>query len=423
MSESSAATSSHDLVVRIGTVLNGQLADLVRQMRTALVEQVQGLDGDPVLVDLLGASIEGNVDTILHALVHDIGRDGFEPPTAAVEYARRLAQRGVPISALLRAYRLGHQLLLRRAFQVGNAEGSPGTRDRAYEVLTERMFTYIDWISERVTTVYEAERDAWLTSQRTGRESVVRRLLAEQEVDAAAAEAALGYRLRGDHVAAVVWADRHDVLLSASPQLRRLAGRFRSSQPPLVVEHDETTSWVWFHLPDGPPRPREWWRELLSAAPEGLSLALGGVHRGLDGFRTSHLEARALQRLAQLRRRPGRQVVAHDQPGAALAGLLAADVPAARSWVRHQLGGLAGPGEATQRHRDALLVFLQHDRSFTATAQSTSMHPNSIKYRVASAERALGRPVTDGRFDLEVALVLASMMGAAVLDDGAPEAP
>ncbi len=105
-----------DHVVAVAESLNTQLASLVGQMRESLASQIVELNNDPSLVALLGSSIEGNVDTILHALQHDISGDGFEPPAAAVEYARRLAQWGVPVNALVRAYRLGQQFLLARAF-------------------------------------------------------------------------------------------------------------------------------------------------------------------------------------------------------------------------------------------------------------------------------------------------------------------
>jgi hypothetical protein len=48
-----------------------------------------------------------NVATVLHILQHGIDLDNVHAPAAAEEYARRLAQRGIPMAALLRAYRLG----------------------------------------------------------------------------------------------------------------------------------------------------------------------------------------------------------------------------------------------------------------------------------------------------------------------------
>jgi hypothetical protein len=56
---------------------------------------------------LLEASVGENVATLLHVLQHGIELEKVRAPAAAEEYARRLAQCGVPMAALLRAYRLG----------------------------------------------------------------------------------------------------------------------------------------------------------------------------------------------------------------------------------------------------------------------------------------------------------------------------
>ena len=85
------------------------VAALSSALRHALEDQIPELRGDAALVELLGTSVEGNVDTILHALRYDIAVERVEAPTAALEYARRLAQRGVPVNALVRAYRLGQR--------------------------------------------------------------------------------------------------------------------------------------------------------------------------------------------------------------------------------------------------------------------------------------------------------------------------
>ena len=38
--------------------------------------------------------------------------ENIAAPPAAIEYARRLAQRGVPAGVLIRAYRVGHERFL-----------------------------------------------------------------------------------------------------------------------------------------------------------------------------------------------------------------------------------------------------------------------------------------------------------------------
>lgn len=67
-------------------------------------------------MELLGPSVEGNVDTLLHALRYAIPVERVAVSTAALEYARRLAQHGVPLNALVRAYRLGQHRMNELAF-------------------------------------------------------------------------------------------------------------------------------------------------------------------------------------------------------------------------------------------------------------------------------------------------------------------
>lgn len=84
------------LVALVGAALNADLAELTQQIHRRLSTEIEELRGDERILQLLGSSIEGNVDTIVHMFQHGIGIDRVEPPTAAVEYARRLAQRASP---------------------------------------------------------------------------------------------------------------------------------------------------------------------------------------------------------------------------------------------------------------------------------------------------------------------------------------
>lgn len=86
-----------------------------------------------------------------------------------------------------------------------------------------------------------------------------------------------------------------------------------------------------------------------------------------------------------------------------------------RDWVQATLGDLALDDENSERLRDTLRVFLSFERSYTATADALLMHKNSIKYRVASAEKALGRSIVDDRQSIELALTACYWLGPTVL--------
>ncbi|MFZ8461108.1 hypothetical protein ACO1MG_13960, partial [Staphylococcus aureus] len=81
------------------------------------------------------------------------------PTTAAVEYAQRLAQRDVPISALTRAYYLGQSMFLRLGIDA--VEGMAVREEERIELVravADVVHRYIDWILQYVSEVHEAER-------------------------------------------------------------------------------------------------------------------------------------------------------------------------------------------------------------------------------------------------------------------------
>ena len=132
--------------------------------------------------------------------------DTIEAPPAAIEYARRLAQRGVPAGALIRAYRVGHERFLQWCLDELPRQG----REVPLVVAAARRMVelssgYIDRVTEQVFAVYEHERDRWLLTQTAMRAGRVRALLEDKQVDLGTVEAELGYRLRQNHVGLIAW--------------------------------------------------------------------------------------------------------------------------------------------------------------------------------------------------------------------------
>ena len=407
-------------VASVADALTERLGEVTIGMRDVLAHRVHELDGDPVLLELLGASIEGNVVNILRGLQHDIDDGRQEPPTAAIEYARRLAQRGVPVNALVRAYRLGQQFLMRQAFETSRRiGGSEAERADAYDLLVNRVFDYIDWISQRVVVVYEDERESWLASQSNARSAKVHELLEGAPLDVNAAEKVIGYRLGGHHVAVVAWMPGSGIevdQLSCSTRLiRAFAAEVGNGGAPLVIGCDRATAWGWV------PVAQDWawdpglsrWRSADGPSPV---LALGSSQPGPDGFRRSHEQALQVHRLASVGGMRDQTLLSHDQPGAAATALLSQNLDVARTWIRDVLGDLVRDDEAAARMRRTLLTFLRHDMSYTATAETMIMHKNSIKYRLTSAENVLGHPITDNRLSVELALNACEWLGPVVLE-------
>ncbi len=191
-------------IAEIAGRLHDRLADVSSAVRDSLEDQIPELRGDAALVELLGTSVEGNVDTILHSLRYDIAVERVEAPTAALEYARRLAQRGVPVNALVRAYRLGQRRVNELVFaELRSIDIPESMRVPVIEAITGTMFSYIDWMSQQVVGVYEDERERWLENQNSLRALRVREILAANKtVDADTATTAIRYPLRWHHLGA-----------------------------------------------------------------------------------------------------------------------------------------------------------------------------------------------------------------------------
>ena len=101
-------------VTALATQMGTELPALTKTLHKVLADSIE---------ELLGASIESNLETVAHILRYDVAVDEVATPFAAEEYARRLAQRGIAPIALVRAYRLGQQQVLDWAFDDLRAGG------------------------------------------------------------------------------------------------------------------------------------------------------------------------------------------------------------------------------------------------------------------------------------------------------------
>jgi hypothetical protein len=409
-------------VARVAAGLSERSGEITARLRDVLSSRIDELGGDSAIIDLLESSIEGNVENILHALRHAIPVDHIEPPSAAFEYARRLAQRGVPVNALVRAYRLGQQHLLEAAYaECLRQVSDPLAQATTYQQVVTVTFDYIDWISQQVVTVYESERERWLAERNNARAGRVLDLLSGTSSDIDEAEAVIGYRLRVPHLGAVMWVHetgaQQDQLTRFTRAATTLAEKLGSGRSPLVIPRDRASVWAWIPVSEGFTPDLTTVRQLIGEAtdPPLPVLALGTTHSGLAGFRQTHVEALQAHRVAMIRDDPTHPVTGFQEPGLHVAALLALDVDEARRWVHDTLGSLAGDDEQHERLRETLLLFFRHDGSYTATAEAMVMHKNSVKYRIANAEKVLGHPIGDDRQAIELALTACHWLGRAML--------
>jgi hypothetical protein len=419
MQETDAAAAGR--VAAVARSMREQVPALASAMQAEDAESIPELRGDPAILELLYASIESNVETILHLAQGAIALNDIEPPTAAITYGRRLAQRGVSSNALLRAYRLGQRRFVNEAMlEIGRTEPDRDVAMAAAQLMHDVASAYIDRVAEKVVADYESERERWLANRNTVRVEVLSALLDGSEVDAAAGESALGYRLRQNHLGIVAWDNDHEGSTNALQRLEMLVTSIGEAiggtGQPLFIPRDRGLGWAWVPLgwtSGNLDAPRI--RKIQEAAGLSLRIALGTPGKALAGFRSTHVESLRAYTVATVANGSALGVTDYGESGVKSAALLAGDLPSARDLVTTALGGLAADDEAADRLRETLLEFLTNDSSYQTTAERIHAHRNTVRYRVAKALELRGRPLDDDRFNLQLALVACRWLGPAVL--------
>lgn len=414
-------------VVEVGNGMRAEHDAMVDEMVGIIARQVDHLD-DGQTHATLRASVEGNVESIIHMLRNRVPAEQAQASASALAYALRLAQREISADSLRRAYHLGTEVVRRRYFeQVLALDAS--AEDKLHVSLQVQLFLhqYVDRVSVEVQHAYAEEARRRYERSASATATVIREVLAGAEVQPGRFERLARYRLEQQHLGAVLWVDDANPGVDSSPQLADLATEIARRLGPrttsLYTAVDRSAGWAWFGTPDGGAGAGEdaAARAVISEATEavaGVRAALGSWSPGADGFRRSHQQAEAAASVLQAGQGTRQRVVGYGDPGVAITAILVGDLTATRAWVHDQLGGLADAGDAAQRLRDTLECFLQCESSYTRTAERMSLHRNSVTYRVERAVEARGRPVTDSATDLAAALTVCRLLGDAVT--GAP---
>jgi hypothetical protein len=232
--------------------LGDRLGALVGSVHQLLLSEIAELRDDAQLLQLLRDSVEGNIETVFSAIRHGIPIEDVEPPTAALEHARRLAQRGVSVNVLVRSYRLGHKAVLdaaRDEVRASNLEAQLSLD--IFGQIAEITFGYVDWITQEVVNTYQREHDRWMENRNSMRALRVHELLNGAELGVDVMTTDIRYPLRGLHLAAVVWCgDSVDgtELALMERYVDKLGQSIGARTSPLFIPVDRLTGWAWIPL-------------------------------------------------------------------------------------------------------------------------------------------------------------------------------
>jgi DNA-binding PucR family transcriptional regulator len=405
-----------ELVADVAAAVSRRVAAVSADVYEVILREIPELHDDKAVLALLASSVHSNVGTCLQIMQHKIDLSAVQAPAASLEYARRRAQRGTPLPALLRAYRIGHTcfsdwVLKELARQADDAQMITA----ATLSMSKIVAGYVDQTSEEIVAAYAQERENWLRNRSAARAARIRDLLSGQRIDVSATEATLGYRLRQYHLGVVCWAGDTaaavDNITRLEHAISHVAGKAACSGEPVFLPRDVSSVWAW--LPLG-IRDRFDAAAASTAGLDGdLYFAFGDAAEGPAGFRLTHQQAIAAQAVALAGGSPPPRAVAFSE--VAPVAMMLGSPGLLRAWVLATLAGLAADDEHHARLRETLLAFLESGGSYKATAERLVLHKNTVQYRIRKAGESLGRPVGENRPDVELALRASHWLGSSVL--------
>ena len=359
------------------------------------------------------ASIEASILGFAEILEQgaDPARISLGAPTLA--YAQEGARRGVPMTTLIRSYRLGHAAAWEgTAGLIAERAADPDQRATATEICSAWLFAYVDAALVLAEDFYSAERERWVRSTAATRAETIDTILAAAPIDSALAGRRLGYEMDRQHTALIAWLpaqeegrDMHGAMEAAIAAIRDGLGASGALVHPLGV----LSIAAWVGTRDEGPSPRSDDLRFDTGSAPGVRIAVGEPAYGIAGFRQSHHEALQARRVAELAGRPAGSVTRYGR--VALTAIATADLDQARTFVERELRGLAADDDLTTRLTATLRTFLDERSSRSRTAKRLGIHENTVSYRIKQAEDVLGRSVDERSLELRVALELARFVG------------
>jgi DNA-binding PucR family transcriptional regulator len=347
---------------------------------------------DPVLAASAKRTIRSNLVQWAASNVRDPGaRVAANLANDLVDVARDLVRRGLNESSL-DAYRVGQSIALQRWTGIAfSLTSDPGELRELLDFSYRSIATFVDDTVEAISAQMQRERAHLTSGTHAERREVVALLLDGSPIPPRRAEARLGYRLAGDHTAAIVWSDdRSSGLAELDRAAEALAGEPGNPRP-LTVIADSATRWLW--LPRVPDTAG-----ITPAIAPSVRIALGSRRAGLDGFRRSHWEALTTQRMLARFSAPQR-VATHDE--IELVSLLTQEPERAEQFVRHSLGELEhAPADVL----DAVRTYIAEECNASRAAGRLFTHRNTMVRRLARADELLPIPLADNVLRVGVAL-------------------
>jgi DNA-binding PucR family transcriptional regulator len=389
-----------------------RICELVRQGATMIVNNPQAwldeldeatlsaptmkeIADDPVLAAGLRRVIRSNVLHWAAANVRDPG--GSVPPNLGAEplsFARDLLRRGLNPLAL-RAYRIVQSVFWQRWMSLTFRLTTD--KDELHELLAvsaRSIFSFIDDTNAAITAQMQRDREELTRGTHAERRETVELILAGASIGTQRAASRLGYKLDQVHTAAIIWNDLPDadatLLERATEALARIAGVDRL----LSVIATVATRWVW--IPGSAPDLGQLGHAIDGI--RGIRIAVGSTEQGIEGFRRSHFDAIATQRLLD-RLRSTQRVASFET--VELVSLVTQDVSRVDNFVKRTLGEFES---ASPELRTAVRTFVNEQCNASRAAARLFTHRNTLLRQLSRADQLLPRPLGENSVSVAIAL-------------------
>jgi len=333
-------------------------------------------------------------------LATDIGEfDTALASAEVIEIAQDFARRGLELDDLLRSIRVGYAVLAGALLDAVIANDPHDTTEvRRVSVL---MFELMDSFTAAAATAFLDEQRATGDHIAAARLDLVRTIVGGESVDVEQASRVLNYPLGAHHVAVIASAGQSSS--TGYADLRALVDPIVSQLGPssarLIIPIGAHGLWMWTAYLK-PPSSH------IDRLPEhrNVNVAMGQPGSGIDGFRRSHHEARAVDRLRLASGHPRTGLIAHRD--VELEALLLADVNAGRHFALRHLGPLAGADPRLIELRQTLKLYFEYDRSISKVADIKHISRNTVTYRVQKALELCGHQDGEGPAKLYTAILI-----------------
>jgi PucR C-terminal helix-turn-helix domain/GGDEF-like domain len=342
----------------------------------------------PVPFDVVVAGCAANVRSVLEAIAADTEFD----PTAAEVLGKERARDGVPLAAVLEAYRVGFH----RVWDAAVTElATRGHNGQALRVLTAKIFAAQDIFTNAMAVSYRDEQCRQASSDESDRSVLIDAVLHGRLFEQSNVWEAADYlRLPTQGPFVVIAAEVPVIGAEALPEIE---SKLRSID---VFS-------AWRLLPDvqvgivhvGNDKHLDHALALVSR----MATNRVGVSARFDDLRETAQALRFARLMLRGHADPGQQVSLFD--GSILA---TAAVSAPEIMVRLVAPTIESFAELADNERDVLFdtfrVWLENDGSLRAAGELLFCHPNTVRYRLHRIEQRTGRSLSRPRDVAELSL-------------------